>query len=89
MQIPRALDWLNFFLADVRGGLGPHVNVYLLTYAHWTPERIGAVLTVSGLIGIAAHIPIGILRGGEEAKASAWWWSWKRRGRLERQAFGH
>src|SRR5208283_2279909 len=25
-----ALDWLNFFLADVRGGLGAYVNVFLL-----------------------------------------------------------
>jgi hypothetical protein len=37
-EIPRwyyrrlnALDWLNFFLADVRGGLGAYVNVFLLT----------------------------------------------------------
>jgi isocitrate lyase len=28
-----ALDWLNFFLADVRGGLGAYVNVFLLTRA--------------------------------------------------------
>ena len=29
----RPLDWLNFFLADVRGGLGPYVGVFLLTQA--------------------------------------------------------
>ena len=27
-----ALDWINFLLADVRGGLGAYVNVYLLTW---------------------------------------------------------
>ena len=57
----RALDWLNFFLADVRGGLGPYVGVFLLTQAHWNPGTIGAVLTVSGLIGITLHTPIGAL----------------------------
>ena len=27
------LDWLNFFLADIRGGLGPYLGVFLLTQA--------------------------------------------------------
>ena len=57
----RPLDWLNFFLADVRGGLGPYVGVFLLTQAHWNQATIGAVLTVSGLIGITLHTPIGAL----------------------------
>ena len=57
----RSLDWLNFFLADVRGGLGPYVGVFLLTQAHWNQATIGAVLTVSGLIGITLHAPIGAL----------------------------
>jgi MFS family permease len=55
------LDWLNFFLADVRGGLGPYVGVFLLTQAHWDQATLGAVLTVSGLTGIALHAPIGAL----------------------------
>jgi len=57
----RPLDWLNFFLADVRGGLGPYVGVFLLTQADWNQATIGAVLTVSGLIGITLHTPIGAL----------------------------
>ena len=59
MPYRAALDWLNFFLADVRGGLGPYVSVFLLTEAQWNQAQIGAVLTVSGLIGISLHIPIG------------------------------
>jgi MFS family permease len=55
------LDWLNFFLADVRGGLGPYVGVFLLTQAQWNQATIGTVLTVSGLIGITLHAPIGAL----------------------------
>lgn len=55
------LDWLNFFLADIRGGLGPYVGVFLLTQANWNQATIGTVLTVSGLIGITLHTPIGAL----------------------------
>jgi MFS family permease len=62
------LDWLNFFLADVRGGLGPFVSVFLLTEAEWNQAQIGAVLTVSGLIGISLHIPIGALIDGTRRK---------------------
>lgn len=63
-----ALDWSNFLLADVRGGLGPHVSVYLLTQAHWDQATIGAVLTVSGMIGISLHTPIGALIDATHAK---------------------
>jgi MFS family permease len=31
----------------------------LLTQAHWDQATLGAVLTVSGLIGIALHAPVG------------------------------
>src|ERR1700693_5400886 len=54
-----ALDWVNLLLADVRGGLGAYVNVYLLTDAHWSQATIGAVLTVSGLTGIMLHPSVG------------------------------
>jgi MFS family permease len=61
MRYRAQLDWLNFFLADVRGGLGPYVGVFLLTQAHWDQATIGAVLTTSGLIGISLHAPVGAL----------------------------
>jgi predicted MFS family arabinose efflux permease len=62
------LDAVNFFLADVRGGLGAFVSVFLLTEAQWTAAQIGAVLTVSGLIGIMFHTPIGALIDATRAK---------------------
>ena len=55
------LDALNFFLADVRGGLGAFVSVFLVTAAGWSPAEVGAVLTVSGLLGIAVHTPVGAM----------------------------
>jgi MFS family permease len=63
-----ALDWLNFLLADVRGGLGPYVSVYLLTEAGWDQATIGAVLTVSGLIGITMHTPLGMVIDATRSK---------------------
>ena len=42
MSYSAQLDWLNFFLADVRGGLGPYVQVFLLTH---TP--VGALIDVT------------------------------------------
>ena len=54
------LDLINFLLADVRGGLGPYVGIFLLGQAHWNQASIGLVLTISGLIGISLHAPIGV-----------------------------
>ena len=44
-----ALDWVNFFLAALLMGFGPFVSVHLANRG-WTPEGIGLVLTVSGLV---------------------------------------
>jgi MFS family permease len=66
--IHNKLDALNFFLADVRGGLGAFVNVFLVTSAGWAPAEVGIVLTVSGLLGIALHTPVGAMIDASEAK---------------------
>jgi MFS-type transporter involved in bile tolerance (Atg22 family) len=55
------LDWVNFLLADVRGGFGPFLIVYLVTAAHWSQATVGAVLTVSGLTGVMLHPSVGAL----------------------------
>lgn len=70
MPYRSSLDWLNFLLADLRGGLGPYVNVFLLTEVGWDQATIGALLTASGLIGIAFHAPIGGLIDATQAKRS-------------------
>ena len=48
----RTLDALNFFLADVRDGLGPYLAIYLLAVrgpAHgWNEATVGAVITIAG-----------------------------------------
>ena len=56
---PVSLDAINFLLADVRGALGPYLNVFLVTRQHWSLSEVGLVTTIGGLLGLAAQTPIG------------------------------
>jgi MFS family permease len=67
-QAGRALDSVNFFLADVRDGLGPYLAVYLLTEQHWDEARIGLVMSISTIAGIVAQTPAGALVDATRAK---------------------
>lgn len=57
----RPLDALNFFLADVRDGLGPYLAVYLLTVQKWDEASIGVVMSIAGIATIVAQTPAGAL----------------------------
>lgn len=61
----RTLDALNFFLADVRDGLGPYLAIYLIAVrgpAHgWNEATVGAVLTIAGIVGLISQTPAGSL----------------------------
>ena len=50
----RALDAANFFLADVRDGLGPYLAVYLLTERKWDEASIGVVMSIASLFAPAS-----------------------------------
>ena len=65
---PGSLDALNFLLADVRGALGPYLNVFLVTQQHWSQSSVGLVTTVSGLLGLIAQTPVGALIDATRAK---------------------
>lgn len=54
-----ALDWLNFFLADVQSGLGPFLAIFLITSRHWNAADIGIVMTISGIATLVAQTPAG------------------------------
>ncbi|WP_258197790.1 MFS transporter [Pseudomonas viridiflava] len=56
-----SLDSLNFFLADVRDGLGPYLAIYLLAVHHWDPASIGVVMTIAGIAGLVTQAPAGAL----------------------------
>ena len=62
------LDALNFLLADVRGALGPYLNVFLVTQRHWSQSSVGVVTTVSGLLGLIVQAPIGAAIDATRAK---------------------
>ncbi|WP_210644215.1 MFS transporter [Pseudomonas sp. Tri1] len=56
-----SLDGVNFFLADVRDGLGPYLAIYLLAVHRWDPASIGVVMTVAAIVGLIAQAPAGAL----------------------------
>ena len=63
----RALNAVSFFMADVAGGLGPFLDIYLQA-RHWSPAEIGLVMTVGGLAGMVATAPLGALVDQFKAK---------------------
>jgi MFS family permease len=56
---PTSLDVLNFLLADVRGALGPYLNVFLVTDQHWSQAGVGLVTMVGGWLGLAVQPFVG------------------------------
>ena len=61
----RGLDALNFFLADVRDGLGPYLAIYLIAVRGpdqgWNEATTGLVMTIAGILGLVAQTPAGAL----------------------------
>jgi MFS family permease len=64
----RSLDAINFLLSDVRGALGPYLNVFLVTQQHWSQSEVGLATTVSGLLGLSVQTPIGAAIDATRAK---------------------
>jgi MFS family permease len=67
-QANAALDAANFFLADVRDGLGPYLAIYLLTEQKWDEAHIGIVMSIATIAGIVAQTPAGALVDATRAK---------------------
>src|SRR5437660_9756806 len=63
-----SLDALNFLLADVRGALGPYLNVFLVTQQHWSQSEVGLVTTIGGLLGLVVKTPVGAAIDATRAK---------------------
>ncbi len=63
----RALDWLNFFIADVETGFGPFISVYLSANG-WGQGQIGLMLTAGSLCGIASQMPGGAIVDAARSK---------------------
>jgi predicted MFS family arabinose efflux permease len=52
----------------VRGALGPYLSVFLVTQQGWSLPSVGLVMTVSGLVGLAAQTPAGAAIDSTAAK---------------------
>ncbi len=63
-----SLDGLNFFLADVRDGLGPYLSIYLLAVHKWDPASIGLVMTLAGIAALVTQTPAGALIDRSKSK---------------------
>jgi MFS family permease len=59
-QSQRALDWLNFFIADVETAFGPFVALYL-TRSGWQQGAIGSAIAVNSAVALAVQMPAGWL----------------------------
>lgn len=60
MKAARALEGLNFFMADVQAGIGPFLGVFLQAHG-WGTDSIGTVMTIGGIAGVLATSPAGAL----------------------------
>src|SRR6201996_5637376 len=54
----RALEWTNFFLADIQAGVGPFVAAYLASLG-WQAGAVGRALTFGGVITVLLQAPAG------------------------------
>lgn len=55
----RSLEGANFFLSDVRDGMGPFMAIFLATQLDWKPGDIGLALSVVSIATLIAQTPIG------------------------------
>jgi len=64
----RGLDWINFFLADVGGGVGPYLSAFLKGAQHWQPSDIGVAMVAATIAAAICQIPAGLLVDGLKIK---------------------
>lgn len=55
----RRLDALNFFIADVRDGIGPYLAIYLTSQLHWDPSKVGVAMAAMLIGTVVAQTPAG------------------------------
>jgi MFS family permease len=69
----RALDWLNFFVANVQTGFGPFIASYLASHK-WTQGEIGFALSVGTISAMVSQVPAGAAVDAMRNKkgAAAW-----------------
>lgn len=56
-----ALSAMVFLIADVQGGVGPFLSVYLGSTLKWNSEKIGLALGTLNIITVICQVPSGLL----------------------------
>jgi MFS family permease len=56
-----ALSLMIFFIADIQGGIGPILSIYLRSNLGWDTSQVGMALATTGIIGALFQIPSGII----------------------------
>ncbi len=56
-----ALNWLNFFAADISDGVGPFLAVYLASNLKWQPGAIGMAMAATQLAMVVGQAPAGLV----------------------------
>lgn len=56
-----ALSFMIFFIADIQGGIGPILSIYLRSNLGWDTTQVGMALATTGIVGALFQIPSGIL----------------------------
>jgi MFS family permease len=59
----KALNWLNFFAADISTGVGPFMAVYLTSNQHWKAGQIGIVLSAMSFSAVVTQSIAGYVVG--------------------------
>lgn len=67
MRGGRALEALNFFMADIQAGAGPFLGVFLIAHG-WQSGRIGTVMTLGAVFGMLMTAPAGALIDASHSK---------------------
>ena len=62
------LNWMIFFLSDVRPGIGPFLSIYLRSYLNWSTDLVGIALGTTDLTASICQIPSGLLVDSVKAK---------------------
>ncbi|KAA6438297.1 MFS transporter [Dyadobacter flavalbus] len=56
-----ALNWLNFFAADISDGVGPFLAVYLATNLKWNSGDIGMAIAATTFAMVVGQAPAGYI----------------------------
>jgi MFS family permease len=59
----KALNWLNFFAADISTGVGPFLAVYLTANQHWKAGQIGIALSAMSFSAVVTQSIAGYIVG--------------------------